>query len=120
MENCKRMRYIINRYTFCLIVISIYAMLGSYKTGNYSGVTIPERGIIVGNGVFTYRAKEGMAMMQHEFGHILEYRIIGPRAYWSVIAPESLCSASLSSCDEHHRYWTETWANYLSKKTFWS
>ena len=92
--------------------------LGSYKAGNYSGVTIPERGIIVGKGVFTYRAKEGMAMMQHEFGHILEYRIIGPRAYWSVIAPESLCSASLSSCDEHHKYWTETWANYLSKKHF--
>ena len=92
--------------------------LGSYKTGKYSGVTIPERGIIVGKGVFTYRAKEGMAMMQHEFGHILEYRIIGPRAYWSVIAPESLCSASLSSCDEHHKYWTETWANYLSKKHF--
>lgn len=92
--------------------------LGSYKTGNYSGVTIPERGIIVGKGVFTYRAKEGMAMMQHEFGHILEYRIIGPRAYWSVIAPESLFSASMSSCDEHHKYWTETWANYLSKRHF--
>ena len=92
--------------------------LGSYKTGKYSGVTIPERGIIVGEGVFTYRAKEGMAMMQHEFGHILEYRIIGPQAYWSVIAPESFCSASLSSCDAHHKYWTETWANYLSKKHF--
>jgi len=59
-----------------------------------------------------------MAMMQNEFGHILEYRIIGPRAYWSVIAPESLCSASLSSCDEDHIYWTETWANYLSKRHF--
>ena len=94
------------------------SMLGSYKTGKYSGVTIPERGIIVGEGVFTYRAKEGMAMMQHEFGHILEYRIIGPQAYWSVIAPESFCSASLSSCDAHHKYWTETWANYLSKKHF--
>ena len=59
--------------------------LGSYKTGKYSGVTIPERGIIVGKGVFTYRAKEGMAMMQHEFGHILEYRHIGlsllPKVY---------------------------------------
>ena len=59
-----------------------------------------------------------MAMMQHEFGHILESRIIGPRAYWSVIASESLCSASLSSCDEDHIYWTETWANYLSKRHF--
>ena len=92
--------------------------LGSYKIGKYSGVTIPERGIIVGKGVFTYRGTEGMAMMQHEFGHILEYRIIGPRAYWSVIAPESLFSASLSSCDEHHKYWTETWANNLSKEHF--
>ena len=34
--------------------------LGSYKTGKYSGVTIPERGIIVGKGVFTYRVKEGL------------------------------------------------------------
>ena len=37
--------------------------LGSYKTGKYSGVTIPEQGIIVGKGVFTYRGTEGMAMM---------------------------------------------------------
>jgi len=38
-----------------------------------------------------------MAMMQHEFGHILQYRKIGAYAYWHVIAPESLTSAAFSS-----------------------
>ena len=91
---------------------------GSDRYYHYRAVTVPERGIIAGEGVFTSGQRVGQAMMQHEFGHILQYRIIGPAAYWSVIAPESFCSASLTSCDAHHKYWTETWANYLSKKHF--
>lgn len=62
--------------------------------------------------------KKGMAMMQHEFGHILQYRKIGSYAYWHVIAPESLTSATFSSYVEHGKFWTETWANYLSKGYF--
>ena len=94
----------------------------SSKLGNidndFRGFTVPERGIIVAEGVFTSGKKNGMAMMQHEFGHILQYRKIGSYAYWHVIAPESLTSATFSSYVEHGKFWTETWANYLSKGYF--
>lgn len=94
----------------------------SSKLGNidnvFRGFTVPERGIIVAEGVFTSGKKNGMAMMQHEFGHILQYRKIGAYAYWHVIAPESLTSAAFSSYVEHGKFWTETWANYLSNKYF--
>ena len=95
--------------------------LGSYKAANYSGVTIPERGIIVGKGVFTYRANGGMAMMQHEFGHVLQYRKVGVIDYYDVIAKESLLNCGydkLFGTNTHSTYWTETWANYLSKNYF--
>ena len=86
--------------------------------GGYSGITIPERGIIVGKGVFTSGLVNGTAMMQHEYGHILQYKIVGLKAYYSVIAPESFLSASLTSQQAHEHFWTETWANYLSKNFF--
>lgn len=85
--------------------------------GDYYGVTIPERGIIVGKGVFTGGKLRGLAMIQHEFGHILQYREIGPKAYWTVVAPESLIDCATRP-KEHYRYWTETWANFLSQKYF--
>ena len=81
---------------------------------HYRAVTVPERGIIAGEGVFTSGQRAGQAMMQHEFGHILQYRMFGPAAYWHVIAPESFANATFFS-SSHHKYWTETWANYLAK-----
>ena len=83
----------------------------------YRAVTIPERGIIAAEGVFTSGLKDGTAMMQHEFGHILQYRGFGSAAYWHVIAPESLASAIIKP-SSHYKFWTETWANYLSKGHF--
>ena len=56
-------------------------------------------------------------MMQHEFGHILQYRKFGAYIYWHAIAPESFASATLSP-STHGKFWTETWANYLSKEYF--
>ena len=56
-------------------------------------------------------------MLQHEFGHILQYRIHGSKAYWYVIAPESFMSVSFNS-ECHSQFWTETYANYLSKNYF--
>ena len=41
----------------------------------------------------------------------------GYTAYWYVIAPESFANATLFP-SSHHRYWTETWANYLAKGHF--
>ena len=84
---------------------------------HYRAVTIPERGIIAAEGVFTSGLKDGTAMMQHEFGHILQYRGFGSAAYWHVIAPESLASATIKP-SSHYKFWTETWANYLSKGHF--
>lgn len=84
---------------------------------HYRAVTIPERGIIAAESVFTSGLKDGTAMMQHEFGHILQYRGFGSAAYWHVIAPESLASATIKPLS-HYKFWTETWANYLSKGHF--
>lgn len=90
--------------------------LGSINN-EFGGITIPERGIIVGEGVFTSHKKYGTALVQHEFGHILQYREVGPHAYWGIIAPESVATSFDDSF--HRNYWTETWANYLSKGYFW-
>lgn len=60
----------------------------------------------------------GEALLQHEFGHILQYRKFGPTAYWKIIAPESFVSATFTSSEAHRFFWTETYANYLSKVYF--
>lgn len=93
-------------------------MAGDIYGTKYGGITIPERGIIVGKGVFTSGLQKGAAMMQHEYGHILQYLRVGPKAYYSIIAPESLASATFTSIESHQNFWTETWANYLSKGYF--
>ena len=40
--------------------------------------------------------------------------MFGPAVYWHVIAPESFANATFFP-SSHHKYWTETWANYLAK-----
>ena len=86
----------------------------------YSGATLPPRGIVVGKGVYTSGKIAGRAMMQHEYGHILQYGCVGPKAYYSIIAPESLASASMHQKLgwNHDTFWTETWANHLAKGYF--
>ncbi|MBO4841494.1 MAG: VCBS repeat-containing protein [Bacteroidaceae bacterium] len=95
--------------------------LGNIKQHAYKAVTVPERGIIAGKGVYTSGLEKGIAMMQHEFGHILQYRMY-PAAYWSVIGIESGLSCSYASfkgdLSLHWNFWTEKWANYLSKGYF--
>lgn len=89
--------------------------------GNLRGATFPGKGILVSKGVYTSGGLDGKALLQHEFGHILQYREVGAKAYYSVIAPESLASAARSAVDpsySHDHFWTETWANYLSKGYF--
>ena len=75
-----------------------------YESGNlgninseFSALTIPDRGIITADGVFTSGVEDGKALMQHEFGHILQFNEVGPLAYYSISAPESFASASISS-----------------------
>lgn len=98
--------------------------LGTYSDkGGYSGFTLPDKGIFVGKGVFSGHSINGHAMMQHEFGHVLQYRKVGAILYYKSIAKESMFNCA---CDEllgtrsHDTFWTETWANYLSKNYFGS
>ena len=97
-------------------------MLGTYSiNGGYSGFTLPDRGIWVGKGVFTGSSMDGRAMMQHEFGHVLQCRIVGVDNYYKVIAKESFMNCgNISPYDgiPHGEFWTETWANYLAKQHF--
>ena len=95
--------------------------LGTYNSGKFSGFTLPDHGIVVGEGVFTSCSDGGRAMMQHEFGHVIQYRIVGACDYYSVIAKESLINCGydkLFGSETHSTFWTETWANCLSKKYF--
>jgi len=92
------------------------ALGGYFSAKGYSGVTIPEHGITVGLDVY----KNDEDMVRHEFGHILQYREVGPLAYYRIIAKESLLSAAMHNKLgwNHNTFWTETWANYLSSGYF--
>lgn len=100
-------------------------VLGTYEKG-YQGMTLPGRGVVVGDGVFTRGAavsstSAGRAMLQHEYGHILQSRIVGTSAYYKVIAIESMANCEydrLFDKSTHDTFWTETWANHLSKDHF--
>ena len=84
--------------------------LGNVK-GNYMGVTLPPTGIFVGSGVYA----NDKSMMWHEFGHMLQSFKHGLKAYYRVIAPESLIDALVTNESGHLVCWTETYANFLSK-----
>lgn len=90
------------------------------RTGN--AASLPGRGIVLSRGEFTrhYNSSGTQELLQHEFGHILEARIVGLEAFYKIIAKESLLSASMDGVLgwSHNKFWTETWANYLSKKYF--
>lgn len=98
-------------------------MLGSLESDEYSAFTLPDIGIFAGDGVFTSCKISGIVMMQHEFGHVLQYRKVGSDFYYAVIAKESLMNCGEVSPYNgipHDKFWTETWANYLSKQYFGS
>ena len=97
-------------------------VLGECSSGkNYRGYTLPNKGIFVGKKVFTGGSINGRAMMQHEFGHILQCRLVGEEKYYKIIAKESISNcAKIPPYNKisHDLFWTETWANYLSKQYF--
>ena len=97
-------------------------VLGTYsRDGGYSAFTLPDHGIIAGKGVFTSNTMNGRAMIQHEFGHVLQYRIVGAAKYYTIIAKESFLNCAKIwpyNKISHDLFWTETWANYLSKQYF--
>lgn len=82
---------------------------GAFKRG--AAMTIPGVGIFVGK-----QGYDNKALLMHEYGHILQYRMWGFWFYWFRIAPVSLKSAYLASKKGiiHQHSWTEWSANRLS------
>lgn len=98
--------------------ISVYES-GAFGTGAGSGgITLPGIGIAVGTGAYTQMSTHGTwNLLAHEFGHVLQSKnpIVAADGFYSIIGPESLAATTSSS---HYKFWTETWANYLSHKYF--
>ena len=100
-------------------------LLGDSKISG--GITFPERGIVVGDGAYR-NGNLFPHLMQHEFGHILQYRLIqailgdqvGLDRYYNIIGVNSFASATKQTLSfgsyNHNEFWTETWANYLSQQ----
>ncbi len=79
-----------------------------------AGITLPDRGIFVGKDVFTKNLDPWL--MKHEFGHILQARLVGIGPFYSEVGVPSLASATFGNT--HSTFWTETWANHLSYEYF--
>ena len=84
---------------------------GKYKYG----VSLPPSKIVVGTGA--YNNSNFLDLLQHEYGHILQAKVFGLKAYYGIIAPASLKSMSTNS-SMHYKYWTEILANNFAKKYF--
>jgi len=101
------------------------SLLGNVS--NSGGVTLP-MDIVVGEGVYNSTTDFCLGVKQHEYGHILQYKLLGSidALYYNIIGIPSLESATLeglsNSCFEwnHNHFWTEEWANTLSKNYFGS
>lgn len=88
-----------------------------FKTGN--GLTIPEIGIITYVGCFS--KKEDMAVIKHEFGHILQYKKLGGLKFYFRIGLPSLWSAIRAAVFKnylHQNHRVEIEANYLAYQYF--
>ena len=80
-----------------------------------AGLCLPGIGIFVGQGTFSIDRHTVM----HEYGHILQARIIGIISFYIIIGSMSLISAWTKGFARGHQlYWTESWSNYLAKEYF--
>ncbi len=82
------------------------------------GITLPGRGITVGDGVFS-RSLD-FDLMQHEFGHVLQIRQLGGFSFLKDVGIPSIRSANQNGLNgwSHNKFWTEVWANDLSSSYF--
>jgi RHS repeat-associated protein len=95
--------------------------LGNFNRPDLSGgITLPGRGITVGQGVFTRGASGNIDLLKHEFGHILQSKELGNISFYKNVGIPSIKSASGNGINGHwhNSYWTEIWANRLSSTYF--
>ena len=82
-----------------------------------AGLALPGIGIFVGREVFDNES--AVYLLMHEYGHILQARAYGWVKFYGFIGLLSLCSAITDGFGGRHKnYWTERWANHLSKQYF--
>ncbi len=98
--------------------VNVYETLQLGHGLGSGGITLPGRGIIVGEGTFSQNLDPDLLM--HEFGHILQARAIGTFNFYTKVASASVWSASRHGVNGHNHmeYWTESWANYKSIEYF--
>jgi RHS repeat-associated protein len=75
-----------------------------------TAVTLPGNAIYIGGG---YKGDELTMVMQHEYGHYLQYKEVGMWDFYTKIG-----YPSLTSTGNHQVFWTETWANRLAYNFF--
>lgn len=81
-------------------------------------ITLPSRRITVGKGVF--RRNFDFELVQHEFGHVLQIKLLGGFRFLKDVGLPSINSANKHGVDgwNHNKFWTEVWANRLSHSYF--
>lgn len=97
------------------VAVYEYSRLGR---GEHSGgLALPGIGIFVGRGTFSRNPNS--FIVKHEYGHILQSRLVGKFRFYLFIGLPSLLSAWLNWHGKgHQKFWTETWANELAKRYF--
>jgi hypothetical protein len=84
---------------------------------NSGGIALPGLGIILGVGA--YSKKLDLGLVQHEYGHFLQFRLIGWLRFYLLVGIPSLLSAWTRWHKKPHQlYWTELWANHLASQRF--
>ncbi|MGE8533128.1 MAG: RHS repeat-associated core domain-containing protein [Chryseobacterium sp.] len=103
--------------------VNVYESSVGFGNGAQSGgLTLPPNQMVVGKGAFALKDIFGKSgtydLFTHEYGHVLQAKKVGEAAFYEIIAPSSIYSASKNTYLGHNQFWTETWANQLSYDYF--
>ncbi len=82
-----------------------------------SGLALPGYGIIIGQNA--YSRCSNTFLLEHEYGHFLQFGLIGWWRFYCIVGLQSLLSAWTNGFGRgHQRFWTELWANELAAAHF--
>ncbi len=96
-------------------------MMGTSQ--NTGGLTLPPKGILVAPGVMKDLTGWNLQIMQHEYGHWIQAKLIGNPAFYTFIGAESLALATADTFNRTNiqsNFWGEKWANFLADTHFGS